>query len=90
MERKNMGQNEDKEQDDRIKHNSIPSDVCEPWLKIYPRPQMTADPHTLHCAAETEPAKPQSPMCLGTEQHQKFIWNSKLEDFNHTKYVLCL
>ena len=59
-------------------------------LKIYPRPQMTADPHTLHSAAETEPAMLQSPMCLGTEQHQKFIWNSKLEDFNHAKYILCL
>ena len=26
-------------------------------------------------------------MCLGTEQHQKFIWNSKLEAFNHMKYI---
>ena len=40
---------------------------------------MTADPHTLHSAAKTEPAMLQGAMCLGTEQHQKFIWNSKLE-----------
>ena len=49
---------------------------------------MTADPHTLHCAAKTEPARLQGPMCLGTEQHQKFIWNSKLEDFSHMKCIL--
>ena len=40
---------------------------------------MISDPHTLHCAAEIEPTRLQGPMCLGTEQHQKFIWNSKLE-----------
>ena len=48
---------------------------------------MTADPHTLHCAAETEPARLQGPMCLGTEQHQKFIRYSNLEDFNYTTYT---
>ena len=26
-------------------------------------------------------------MCLGTEEHQKFIRNSYLDDFNHTKYT---
>ena len=46
---------------------------------------MTADPHTLHYEAETEPARLQGSMCLGPEQHQKFIRNSNLEDFNHTK-----
>ena len=51
---------------------------------------MTADPHTLHSVAENESARLQGPMCLGTEQHQKFIWNSKLEAFNHMKYILCL
>ena len=40
---------------------------------------MTADPHTMHSVAENESARLQGPMCLGTEQHQKFIWNSKLE-----------
>ena len=48
---------------------------------------MTADPHTLHYEAETEPARLQGSMCLGPEQHQKFIRNSNLEDFNHTKYT---
>ena len=55
--------------------------------EIQPRPQTTADPHTLHCEAETEPARLQGPMCLGTEEHQKFIRNSYLDDFNHTKYT---
>ena len=58
-----------------------PSDVNPD--KIYCRPQMTADAHTLHSAAKTESARLQGPMCLGKEQHQKFMWNSKLEHFNH-------
>ena len=29
----------------------------------------------------------QGPICLGTEEHQKFIRYSNLEDFNHTKYT---
>ena len=51
---------------------------------------MTADPDTLHSQAETEPARLQSPMCLGTEQPQRFVWDHKLEVFHHTKYMLCL
>ena len=49
---------------------------------------MTADPHPLHSAAETEPASHQGTMCLGTEQPQRFVWDSKLEVFRHTKYML--
>ena len=51
---------------------------------------MTADPHTLHSAAEIETASPQGPMCLGTEQTQRFIWDSNLDVFHHTKYMPCL
>ena len=62
------------------------------WTQTEDTPQAAddRDPHTLHSAAETEPARLQGPMGLGTEEHQKFIWNSKLEDFNHMKYILCL
>ena len=59
------------------------------WTQTEDTPQAAddRDPHTLHSAAGTEPAMLQGSMCLGPEQHQKFIRNSNLEDFNHTKYT---